>query len=78
MGLVTHAYLYCDGESDDCYCRWCNLDGHIEHSEAHGGDSGHETKGAYKREAIKEGWLFRPHNKAYCPACRKTLKESPQ
>jgi len=77
MGLVAQVYLYCDSNSENCTCAWLNsVSGRMEYSEAHGGDSGHETKKAYKEEAVREGWLFRGR-KSYCPECRKAFKDSP-
>lgn len=64
FSIVT--YLYCDGRHPDCEC-----DGY----EACSGDSQYATIKEYKADMKKCGWLFRG-KKAYCPTCRKKLKNT--
>jgi hypothetical protein len=67
--FVNVIYLYCDGKSPDCVTKGY---------EANNADGCSEikTRAEYKAEKRKEGWIFHPENKAYCPACQKEMKDN--
>lgn len=74
MSFAVCVYLYCDGGLDGCECqcfdRCGNPDGFCE---ASGGDSPYTTKKDYKRDMIKQGWVFRGTD-AFCPKCISKIK----
>ena len=66
MTFSIVVYLYCNGQTPDC---------ERFGEEASGGDSQYTTIKRYNADMKKCGWLFRG-NKAYCPTCRKKLKNT--
>ena len=64
MGFIKEVLLYCDGESDNCICPG---------EEANSADGDFRDIASYKRDAKKDGWVFRKGNRAYCPNCAKAL-----